>query len=58
MPYTYISILYSSKPLGEPNEYYITTTDDLVKYLSQVGLIKSVCKTITYHVINSTPPSN
>ena len=33
MPYIYTSILYSGKPLGEPNEYYITTTDDLVKQL-------------------------
>ena len=32
MPYTYTSIPYSKKPLGEPNEYHITTTDGL-KYL-------------------------
>ena len=31
MPYNYTSILYSGKPPGEPNEYYITTTDDLIK---------------------------
>ena len=33
MPHTYNSILYSGKLPGELNEYYITTADDLVKYL-------------------------
>lgn len=33
MPYTYTSILYAGKPVGEPNEYYINSTDDIVKYL-------------------------
>ena len=33
MPYTYTSILYAGKPTGEPNEYYISSTDDIVKYL-------------------------
>ena len=33
IPYTYTSILCCRKPPGEPTESYITTTDDLVKYL-------------------------
>ena len=33
MPYTYTCTLYSGKQPGEPNEYYSTTLDDLVKYL-------------------------
>ena len=31
--YTYTSIFYSGEPPGEPNEYNIATTGDLVKYL-------------------------
>ena len=58
MPYTYTCTLYSGKPPGEPNEYYSTTLDDLVKYLlAKVWLIKSIWKAITY-VIDSTPSSN
>ena len=33
MPYTYSSTLYAGKPPGEPNEHYLTSTDDIIKHL-------------------------
>ena len=33
MPYTYSSTLYAGKTPGEPNEHYLTSTDDIIKNL-------------------------
>ena len=33
IPYTYSSTLYAGKPPGEPNEHYLTSTDDIIKHL-------------------------
>ena len=33
MPYTYSSTLYAGKPPGDPNEHYLTSTDDIIKHL-------------------------
>ena len=32
-PYTYQSHVYSGKPAGQPNEFYISGTDNYIKYL-------------------------
>ena len=33
MPYIYSSTLYAGKLPGEPNEHYLTSTDDIIKHL-------------------------